>query len=203
MVRALYIRFAWAEVLLVVAACGNTKTSSPDDASLSMARTQDASLRRGVGDAEQGSRGGHSADGGSAQESIDAAPAAGTAPKKVRRSDQRRVRSRTVRPPRVRLGKATVTGELDSNLIRLRMHRKVPRIQHCYEKQLLVHPSLKAGIVSTRFEIDSSGKVQSASAKGISKQVSDCVVGVIRSIRFPKPKGGGVVLVLYPIKFSR
>jgi hypothetical protein len=33
------------------------------------------------------------------------------------------------------------------------------------------------------------------------KKVESCVAGVIRSIQFPKPKGGGYVNVRYPFIF--
>jgi pSer/pThr/pTyr-binding forkhead associated (FHA) protein len=111
------------------------------------------------------------------------------------------MRGRKARPPQVRIGNATATGDLDKNIIRRYIRRKLPQIRHCYEKQLLVKPSL-AGTVVTQFQISPQGKVQGASASGIGdKGVESCVAGAIRSIQFPKPKGGGFVNVRYPFTF--
>ena len=36
------------------------------------------------------------------------------------------------------IGNATATGDLDKNIIRRYIRQKLPQIQHCYEKQLVV-----------------------------------------------------------------
>jgi len=111
------------------------------------------------------------------------------------------MRGRKARPPQVRIGNATATGDLDKNIIRRYIRRKLPQIRHCYEKQLLVKPSL-AGTVVTQFQISPQGKVQGATASGLGdKSVENCVATAIRSIQFPKPKGGGFVNVRYPFTF--
>ena len=103
--------------------------------------------------------------------------------------------------PKVRIGNSAVQGDLDKNIIRRYVRRQLPQIRYCYEKQLLTDPKL-AGTVRVHFVIGVNGAVTSASASGISKEVSSCVARAVRAIRFPKPKGGGVVEVTYPFRFK-
>jgi hypothetical protein len=102
--------------------------------------------------------------------------------------------------PTVRIGNAVATGDLDKNIIRRYIRRKLPRIKYCYEKQLLIHPGLE-GTVVTQFVIDQDGTVAGSTASGVNTEVAACVADVITTIQFPKPKGGGVVKVRYPFAF--
>ena len=98
-------------------------------------------------------------------------------------------KSRKSTPPQVKLDNATVNGDLDANIIRRYIRRKLPRIRHCYEKELVVKPKL-SGTVTTQFRISPKGVVQGASAKGMgSSSVESCVAAAISSIQFPEPKG--------------
>ncbi len=101
----------------------------------------------------------------------------------------------------VRPGNSAVKGALDKNIIRRYIRRRLPQIKYCYEKQLLADPDL-AGTVRVHFIIDTEGRVVSASANGVSKEVSDCVARAVRTIQFPRPTGGGVVEVTYPFVFT-
>jgi hypothetical protein len=112
------------------------------------------------------------------------------------------MRGRKASAPEVRIGNASATGDLDKNIIRRYIRRKLPQIKYCYEKQLIVKPTL-SGTVVTQFQISPEGVVQGASSSGIGdKQVEECVADAIRSIQFPKPKGGGYVNVRYPFTFQ-
>ena len=112
------------------------------------------------------------------------------------------MRGRKASAPQIRIGNASATGDLDKNIIRRYIRRKLPRIQYCYEKELQVKPSL-VGTVVTQFQISPQGVVQGATAGGMGdKSVEDCVADAIRSIQFPKPKGGGFVNVRYPFIFQ-
>ena len=110
------------------------------------------------------------------------------------------MRGRKASPPQVRIGNAVATGDLDKNIIRRYIRRKLPRIKYCYEKQLLVKPGI-SGTVNAQFQISPQGTVLNSSASGVNKDVSTCVAGVIKTIKFPKPKGGGLVQVRYPFTF--
>jgi len=112
------------------------------------------------------------------------------------------MRGRKASAPQIRIGNASATGDLDKNIIRRYIRRKLPRIRYCYEKELVVKPSL-SGTVVTQFQISPLGVVQGATAGGMGdKSVEECVADAIRSIQFPKPKGGGFVNVRYPFIFQ-
>jgi len=112
------------------------------------------------------------------------------------------MRGRKAKPPQVRIGNVSATGDLDKNIIRRYIRRKLPRIRHCYEKELLVKPGL-SGTVVTQFQISPAGSVQGANAKGIgNSNVESCVAAAIKSIQFPKPERGGYVNVRYPFTFQ-
>ncbi len=113
-------------------------------------------------------------------------------------------RTRRPRPDRVpapRMGSPVTDGSLDKSVIRRYVRRKLPQVKHCYEKQVLVNSQLE-GTVATNFLIGPDGSVKSSSASGVSPKVSTCVASVMKSIKFPKPKGGGLVNVRYPFRFN-
>lgn len=110
------------------------------------------------------------------------------------------MRSRRAIAPKVSIGNAVATGDLDKNIIRRYIRQKLPQIKYCYEKQLLVKPDISGDVV-TQFQISPQGAVLNSTAKGVHDAVSSCVAGVIKTIRFPKPRGGGLVQVRYPFTF--
>ena len=110
------------------------------------------------------------------------------------------MRGRRSVTPHVRIGNATATGDLDKNIIRRYIRRKMSRIRYCYEKQLLLVPDIKGRVVAT-FDITSTGSVANANAKGVDVGVANCVVSVLKTIKFPKPKNGQSVSVSYPFSF--
>jgi hypothetical protein len=99
------------------------------------------------------------------------------------------------------IGQVQAVGDLDKAIIRRYIKRNAQRLNSCYESQLRNNSGLE-GTVNTQFFIDPTGKVTTSSASGVNAEVSSCIAGVIRSIEFPKPKGGGGVQVNYPFKFS-
>jgi biopolymer transport protein ExbD/outer membrane biosynthesis protein TonB len=110
------------------------------------------------------------------------------------------MRGRRAQEPQVAIGNASATGDLDKNIIRRYIRRKLPHVRYCYEKQLIAKPKL-AGRVDIQFVIDAAGNVTSAAAKGMDPEVASCISTAIKSIQFPKPKGGGIVKVSYPFNF--
>ena len=102
--------------------------------------------------------------------------------------------------PETTIGQPTVTGDLDRAIIRRYLKRNLSRLQSCYEKELLATAGL-AGTVTAHFTIGSNGTVSGATATGVGA-VATCVATVIAAIEFPRPRGGGVVQVTYPISFS-
>jgi len=108
---------------------------------------------------------------------------------------------RPVRLPRVKQGKHRVRGSLDIQIVRRVIRRGLPRIRHCYEKQLLRNPNL-AGKLNTRFTIGANGNVVNATVTGLHPAVAKCVERALRAMKFPKPPGGGLVIVSYPFMFQ-
>jgi hypothetical protein len=90
-------------------------------------------------------------------------------------------------------------GALDKAIIRRYIRRELTKITYCYEKELIASPAL-AGEVATDFLIAPDGRVQSASATGVSDAVANCVAGVLRAIEFPR-SGDGATRVSYPFTF--
>ena len=94
-------------------------------------------------------------------------------------------------------------GDADAIEAALLAHRDEFRL--CYEREINAeHPAL-AGRVGTTFVIGSSGRVTEAGIESTTLKnanVERCVVQVIKRIDFPMPRGGGVVQVTYPFKYS-
>jgi hypothetical protein len=110
--------------------------------------------------------------------------------------------SRTAKPPQVRIGKASASNGLDKNLIRRYVRRKLPRIRLCYETELLSNPKLW-GKMTVNFQIKPDGLVALAKGTGFTNpKVTACVEKTIKSMQFPKPRGGGLVNVSYPFTFK-
>jgi len=100
---------------------------------------------------------------------------------------------------------ATVVGSLDKELIRQVIRRNINQVRYCYETQLQRNPKLN-GKVSIKFVISAAGTVASsqvASSTVDNAELEACVAGRVRAWEFPKPKGGGVVVVTYPFVFKQ
>src|SRR5207247_1443617 len=111
------------------------------------------------------------------------------------------MRGRQASLPKVNIGNATATGDLDKNIIRRYIRQKLPQIEYCYQKQLTVKPDL-AGTITTQFTINGNGAVISVKGSGMgNRDVESCVEEAIHSIQFPKPTGGGFLTVTYPFTF--
>lgn len=77
------------------------------------------------------------------------------------------------------------------------------RIKFCYERQLVKNPKLR-GRLLVSFTIGTNGKVSKASIRRStlkSPRCEKCILRVFRRMVFPKPSGGGVVNVNYPLNF--
>jgi TonB family protein len=97
-----------------------------------------------------------------------------------------------------------VEGSLDKELIRKVIHSHVSQIRFCYESEMIKNPKL-AGKVAVKFVITASGSVATSAVVQSStgdSMLDQCVSGRVRTWQFPKPKGGGVVVVTYPFLFK-
>ncbi len=96
-----------------------------------------------------------------------------------------------------------VTGKLPAETIKRIIRANFPRFRACYESGLKKDPGLR-GTVTVRFIIDSMGATENASLGGGTLPepgVQSCVLGVYRTLSFPEPEGGKV-MVTYPIDFQ-
>ncbi|HUJ62334.1 MAG TPA: AgmX/PglI C-terminal domain-containing protein [Kofleriaceae bacterium] len=104
-----------------------------------------------------------------------------------------------VRTPHVIAGGLASAGDLDKTEIRRVVHRHVGQIELCYSEALARDPTL-AGEVEETFFIGPKGDVVTSEASGVDMKLATCIAGVIRTLTFPAPRGGGGVQVHYPIK---
>ncbi|MCK6544328.1 AgmX/PglI C-terminal domain-containing protein [Myxococcota bacterium] len=101
-------------------------------------------------------------------------------------------------------GKTIIQGSLSREDIARVIRRNLARFKYCYEKELNANPNLQ-GKVSVYFTIAPTGSVAEASIRETSmndQNVESCVEKVMRSLVFPKPQGGGIVVVTYPFVFQ-
>jgi len=107
--------------------------------------------------------------------------------------------------PVISSGAPLLTGPMSKEVIQRVIRRHLPQVRYCYEKELLRDPKL-AGKLKVTFTIGSQGLVTRAvvaddeSLK--SPAVAACVQKVIQRMKFPAPRGGGVVHVTYPFVFK-
>ena len=102
--------------------------------------------------------------------------------------------------PEITSSEPMVMGSLDKELIRQVIHRNRNQIRYCYESQLTRFPKL-SGKVAVKFVISASGTVASsqvAQSTVSNAELETCIAGRVQTWIFPKPKGGGVVIVTYP-----
>lgn len=101
-------------------------------------------------------------------------------------------------------GKTVIQGALSKEEIGRVIRRNLARFKYCYEKQLNANPNL-SGKIAIYFTIAPTGSVADASVRETSMNdvnVEECAVKVMRTLKFPQPKGGGVVVVTYPFVFQ-
>jgi len=109
-------------------------------------------------------------------------------------------KDRGPRVPNPRLGIAQIQGGLDKDLIRRVVRAHINEVRYCYNQGLARDPNLK-GRVAVQFQINGAGKVPSAvvSESDIKdNSVASCIAQSVRRWSFPKPDGGGTVIVTYP-----
>ena len=101
-------------------------------------------------------------------------------------------------------GIASVRGTLDKEIVRRIIRRHINEVKYCYELGLARRRALDGRVV-VQFTIASSGQVI-ASVLGSSTlgdaKVESCVVQTVRRWEFPRPLGGGLVIVSYPFVLS-
>ncbi|PIE18685.1 MAG: hypothetical protein CSA65_04215 [Proteobacteria bacterium] len=114
-----------------------------------------------------------------------------------------RLRRHTPKLPKVGFGVARTKGALDKELIRREVRRHRNEVRFCYQRELQNSPKL-GGRLIVQFTIGGKGQVLLSRVQAStlsSAPVETCVVKAVRRWSFPKPAGGGIVVVSYPFSF--
>jgi hypothetical protein len=99
--------------------------------------------------------------------------------------------------------KMRVRGHLSREAIAKVVRKHLREIQYCYEKNLLLNPNLSGKLIM-EWTITTAGSVSIVKTKTNtmkSPAVAMCVTAKIKRWKFPKPKGG-IVVVAYPFIFN-
>jgi len=100
---------------------------------------------------------------------------------------------------------AVVMGAIDADAVEAALLAHKDEFRLCYEREINAeHPNL-SGRVGTSFVIGPTGRVTQAGIESSSLKnpnAERCIIGVIKRIDFPVPRGGGIVQVTYPFKFN-
>jgi len=102
-------------------------------------------------------------------------------------------------------GSPIVMGSLDKEIIRRIIRQNITQIRYCYERELTRSPGLY-GKIMVKFIIAATGRVSNSSIAQTTMKnaaVESCIAGKVRGWRFPRPKGGGIVIVTYPFIFRQ
>ena len=108
------------------------------------------------------------------------------------------------RVPQVRQAKAQVQGALDRDIIRRIVRAHINEVRSCYNAGLTKNPNLQ-GRVAVNFVITGTGKVGSSVVQESTikdSSVGNCIAKAVKRWTFPKPRGGGNVIVTYPFNLS-
>jgi len=99
--------------------------------------------------------------------------------------------------PNVRIGPPIITGGLTPAIIGPSLRRAVAKISACYRAQRRTQ-SAPRGEVTLELEIASTGKVSRATARGVARELEDCIAASLEEMTFPTPTSGGTVKLTYP-----
>jgi hypothetical protein len=114
-----------------------------------------------------------------------------------------KLRDKRTRQITVSTGPPAIFGGLDREIIRRIINQHRSRFKYCYERELIKLPTLN-GNINVWFRIEPDGRVHQSKISRTTMnndRVEECLVDRIKHLRFPSPKGGGVVDVNYPFIF--
>jgi hypothetical protein len=102
-------------------------------------------------------------------------------------------------------GTPVILGSLDKEIIRRIVQEHASQIRYCYERELTRTPGI-FGKIKMKWVINGEGKVTQAQTEETQMKnanVENCLATKIKTWVFPKPKGGGIVIVSYPFVFKQ
>lgn len=115
------------------------------------------------------------------------------------------LRPRAQRDVEIVQGAQVLSGSLDKELIRQVIADNLGQIRYCYTRELAASPGLHGKVVVS-FVIGGTGRVTSArviESTLDSAEVEGCVARKVQGWTFPRPRGGGIVVVNYPFLFKQ
>lgn len=97
-----------------------------------------------------------------------------------------------------------ISGGIDPAIIRDVVQKNMGRIRYCYERELAANPNLY-GKVKLAWTITSAGavngqKIEQSTLKN--SMVEGCMLRIVQRWTFPRPDGGGDVIVAFPFFFK-
>ncbi len=95
-------------------------------------------------------------------------------------------------------------GHLDKLVIQRIVRAHINEIKVCYER-LLEHDPEATGRLEVRFTVDDGGDVTAATITDGTlddTELRSCVTAAVQRWKFPKPEGGGKVIITYPFNFD-
>ena len=95
------------------------------------------------------------------------------------------------------------SGKLSTAYVQKIVDRATRKIQRCYERGMMKSNTHLSGKITLRWTIQLNGGVREVTqvSNSVSPVVGKCVMKVVRGLKFPRPKGG-MVVVTYPWTFS-
>ena len=99
----------------------------------------------------------------------------------------------------------SVRGAVAPEIIRRVVREHAGQMRYCYERELTRSPGIYGKIVM-KWVINGEGKVTQATTAETQMRnanVEGCLATKIKTWVFPKPKGGGIVIVNYPFVFKQ
>ncbi|MEM7158587.1 MAG: AgmX/PglI C-terminal domain-containing protein [Myxococcota bacterium] len=105
---------------------------------------------------------------------------------------------------KMKLGDPVALGSLDREIIRRIVRAHAAEVRHCYEKGLVKEPKL-SGKVQVKFTINQRGGVDKSDVKTTTlgdPAVGKCIARAAKRWKFPKPRGGGIVIVTMPFTLA-
>jgi pSer/pThr/pTyr-binding forkhead associated (FHA) protein len=102
--------------------------------------------------------------------------------------------------PNPRVGKGTVTGDIDKDMIRRIVRAHLNEVRSCYNAGLSRNPNLE-GRVTVQFAIIGTGTVSSAVVQENTTKddsTASCIAKAVKRWKFPRVGKGGTALVSYP-----
>ena len=108
-------------------------------------------------------------------------------------------------PAQVGMEAPILMGALDKSQIDRVIKQHLSQIRYCYQKELNRAPDLEGKVVM-KFVIATDGSVSRADVQSTSLNnpvVESCLSDRFMRFQFPRPTGGGIVIVTYPFVFNR